>query len=889
MLVKEIPNGSYIDALHTGEYICLFWNSHCERGIFNNPEVTKFDLLTPLNDPLFLRITSIPELTLASQDHNSGNLLTWTLAGWKVINEQVGGKNPVIYDFSGKLYKPQPNTFADGWAYIDPETNLPVEAIKCHSSDFGLFDFVYLGQGIYVGQTDHGGTRVHINGESNLRILDDNAPVRITSDVNISTGKFALSYVDNENHKSVAYWGDLSELKSLPFEIPDNFGQASGQHPINHLISDTTRYVFSPTDYTRNKDHLMKQVSLGDNKYALVKFGLSTTYELLSKTDFGVELLEDASNIITVSSTDSRWLPKSMKVGYEHRFITGKHQLIEMSRNDCKEINKQDWFREMWIVSSYESFDCGPDLGKKKVIIVAHDNTNGAHDNGGPTGRNLELYYYAEDTGWIGWESHRSGVVFATGKPIFSEQSLWTRKLFYKNATSNVFPQLTGCAIELPPVPPPSQLKHPQVTVDNWSPEVKDGWEFKFHDRENEGFSARVYAENGSFYASFTNPVGTGKTGATRLYKKCGTTPPPIEPPPIPPAAISKIHVDGLTFRDEQNNIFSYRGFTSFLLYKRFLDGEDIIPYLKAWSGIGYNIPRVFAQVSWSQATGRPDFFPKDYSNYLTSLPSFFNLLSQHGLYCEFVDHTYPYNVDEQAQFSMQIAEIGAKHKNYFKELTNEPNVNGIDLNGIRARLNTSTWNFPWSSGNYDPPSQPVGSYLTCHLDRGPEWPRKFRQLLEYRQGGGPNELTDPAMNCPIVHDEPIGGADFEIPGRRSNVPSDFHTHGAGCQMHGAGGTFHHENGLSSIMPDGLEWDCAKAFITGLKLMPVQYQLGDYTRIGLDNCPIDTEQSLGSWGMVLGNTAVMVRVRPTGPFTVKQDWQITSIDSLNVVVTFTKK
>lgn len=898
MITKTFPNGSFIDALASGEYACLFWNSHVEFGSFlvsgqNIPLSTVKDPAgnTVLNDPLFLRIKNNPSLTLAAQGHNTGNLLFWD-GTWNSTSIHAGGKNPVIYDFDGTLFLPAPQTFVDGWSHINPDTGLPVPQIECYTGVEGLAEWLYLGEGIYVGQGLNGGTRVSIEGESSLRVLDENLPVFIRSDVR--SDKFSLAYI-SQNGFSIAYWGSLSELKALPIEKPDNFGNATGQDPIGTTINDTVKYVFAVQDFARTKDHLTKQFSLGDDKYALVKFGFPNSYEIWSKDSFGVHHLEDASNSITSRFTDTRWIPKVMKVGYNFRFISGKHELIEMNRVGCIKVNQQDWFREMWIVSSWKKFDCGPDLGINKVIAVVYDPTNGVHT----PGRNIEIFYFAENFGWIGWESHESEVVFATGLPLFTNASLWTKKLFYKNTIDNTIPNISGCAVEPSPIPPPSQLKHPQVTVVNWKPDATiDGWLFEGIDRENAGFGFKVWTENDSFYGSFTNPIGTGKTGATRLYKKCATAPiPPVEPPvSIPPGVISKVHVDNLLFKDESNNIWPYRGFSSFLLFKKFLDGENIVPYCKAWVALGYNLTRVFSQVNWTGSPG-PGFIPSSYPNYNVQLVNFLNLLNQNGLYCELVAHTFAYDKQQMADHVVRLHNIIKNHKNVFLELANEPPVNGIDINDLLGRLDTSQFNYPWATGQYFPTAAPAGTYVTTHTPRDAEWPRKAKYLIEYHQGGAPEDPSDPQFLMPIVADEPIGGADFDQPGRRSNVPNDFYAYGALAQLMGAGATYHHESGLNSIMPDGVELDCAISFITGMRLVDVKYQQGDYCRAkdpnnpddgGANSCPIKEDASLRTYGMKLGNIATCIRIRPTTPYVVDQNWKVTSEDSRKIVIIFEK-
>ncbi len=898
MKILKIPNGWYGDCLPDGKYISVLENSGVQSGNVNTPQTIDFTKIqAPGNNCLFARLNPANGNEFIGKSNSPGTVLKHNGTSWLTSTTPTFGNNPVIYSPTGLLTiikteneANQLGTGATGYSYWDDEKNKPIPTDNANGNVTGLAQYVYLGNGLYVGQGLTGGT--HVFDGTNIRVLDNNLPISIRK--NQDGNNVGLYYYNEDRQFAVAITCTTDELRALPIYVPivDNFGQTGPASPNGFLVPDTTKFVFGTTNLSRTKDHKIKQIEVSPNLFAYMKFGQSKAYELWAKTSFGVEYLEDASDTagnIVKRFIRTEWIPKSLKVGYANRIEIPEHDEIWMQRSDCKEVNRVPSVRKIWLLAHYKQFDCGPDLGKREVIAVVYDPTGDAHT----PGRYMEVNYFALDIGWLWWQSHKSWIVYASGNPVFNDASLADNKKFYLNDVDSTLPSLSGCALPPPVVVPPSNLVKPEITVINWLPELKDGWEFKAIDRMNPGFEFRLWAENGSFYQSFTNPVGMGRTGATRNYKKCEISPIPPNPtpiPPIPPGTISRITVQGLTFRDELNNIFPYRGFSSFSLLRRFLDGEDINPYLNAWSSIGYNLTRVFSQMDWNAATGLKNLIPADYGNYYNLIPSFLNLLSQHGLYCELVDHTFPYNLNDSILHSDKLSVIGRNHKNYFKELANEPPVNGIDINGIYNGFNKNLINFPWSTGVYEPDAEktgfPKGTYVGPHLDRGDEWPRKFRQLEEYRSGSVVNGAIP--LLCPIVHDEPIGGWNENIPGRRSNVPTDFHSHGAGCQVLGAGGTYHHQSGLDSILPTGLEWECAKSFIKGLRLVNPNFQLGNYTRIGLSDCPIETEQSLGTWGTILGNLSTMVRVRPTGPYTVRSGWKITSEDSEKIVITLAR-
>lgn len=452
------------------------------------------------------------------------------------------------------------------------------------------------------------------------------------------------------------------------------------------------------------------------------------------------------------------------------------------------------------------------------------------------------------------------------------------------------------------PIPPVSELKKPEVTVLTWTlDELKNGREFNFIDRENEGFGARVWIENGSMFASFTNPKGIGRTGAARLVKACPQIPPPIEPPvppidppgPINPPApsISKVRVEGLVFKNEDNSIFPYRGATSFLLLRRLLegDGAGVHSVCSEFNLLGRNVLRVFSQVDWigPPTTPGPGFYPADYPNYDVKVAELFDIAKLYNLHIELVAHTFAYDMDSMVAHVNRLHNIIKSKMNVFLELANEPPRNGIDIQTLMDKLDLNQFTYPWSSGQYDPTCLPAGSYCTPHTPRDSEWPRKAKNLLEYRNGGGPEAPTDPAMQRPIVGDEPIGAGEVDDPGRRSTNALDFYTYAALAQLYGTGSTFHYELGLNAIFPPktSIQYVCAEAFAQGSKAVSPTVQLWNYTRVGLGGCPIKSDNSLRTYGMQSGAVAVFVRVRPTGPYELEQGWKVTSSDQFGIVLT----
>ena len=91
----------------------------------------------------------------------------------------------------------------------------------------------------------------------------------------------------------------------------------------------------------------------------------------------------------------------------------------------------------------------------------------------------------------------------------------------------------------------------------------------------------------------------------------CASSPPPeasSQPPPVQQIRASvpqrpfapesgRLHVDSRHFYDAANHVWRWRGASQFLLFARYLNGEDISPQLDWLEDRGFNVLRVFGEV----------------------------------------------------------------------------------------------------------------------------------------------------------------------------------------------------------------------------------------------------------------------------------------------------
>ena len=274
---------------------------------------------------------------------------------------------------------------------------------------------------------------------------------------------------------------------------------------------------------------------------------------------------------------------------------------------------------------------------------------------------------------------------------------------------------------------------------------------------------------------------------------------------------IPRVRVDGSRFVTEHGAPWVWKGATDFLLFKRFLEGQDIVPILNERKAVGANLVRVLGMCHYIT-----HFYPQDHANYYEKLSAFFDLLFEHRLYVEFVCFAdqQEVKIDEQAHFN-RVCDVIRSKSNVFLELVNEWRKNGIDPNefskpsGIISSRGSGL-------GDEAPPT-PGWDYHTWHGRR--DWPKVLfanEDMWFVKEGiVYPNHHVD--VPRPTVADEPIGFGPHDIPGRRSNNPYVAKVTAETGLLFGSGATFHSDEGIQSQGFQPHTTFLAKTFFAGLE------------------------------------------------------------------------
>lgn len=214
-----------------------------------------------------------------------------------------------------------------------------------------------------------------------------------------------------------------------------------------------------------------------------------------------------------------------------------------------------------------------------------------------------------------------------------------------------------------------------------------------------------------------------------------------------------------------------------------------------------------------------------------------------------------------------------------FTELVTAETVNEWFKNGVDPKfIGRFGYGILQTSGNYGPPCEPRLDYGTTHTPRDEEWPRKGKELYDLYNGFDPD--LPGGVRIPWVSDEPMG-ADETSKGNRSNVPNDFFDDAAVCALMGAGGTFHCQDGIYGRVPGPVQQQCGDAYVAGSRSVPLDAALGQYTRGGLADSPLEHDDNLAlrTFARLQGDRATAVVVRPTAAWKAvpRNGWQIISV------------
>jgi hypothetical protein len=318
----------------------------------------------------------------------------------------------------------------------------------------------------------------------------------------------------------------------------------------------------------------------------------------------------------------------------------------------------------------------------------------------------------------------------------------------------------------------------------------------------------------------------------------------------VPP--ILPLVSDGRIFRTSDGQAWRYKGVSAFKLLKLYADGDTaaVDAFLEAYRG--FNVLRVWPYVEWGANGWEPPSanVTRDFLAYVAA----------RGWRVELTLLTS----DEPARLAWAQAYLAAlaiepKPTNLLIEAGNEPDTGkSIDTAALIPALEAS--GFVWATGNYEDARKMRGQYGVAHTARSRDWPRRAHDLLEFYQGGGPNDPSDPPHRFPIVADEPAKPQD--IPGGMTE--NDVLAYFGGSALMGAGATWHCEGCKYGRVPTADEARLAAAALRALDAFPADAPLGGYRRI------VEVGQPAEARTYVIGS--YMVRSQQNGTNSPEAGW-----------------
>jgi hypothetical protein len=337
-------------------------------------------------------------------------------------------------------------------------------------------------------------------------------------------------------------------------------------------------------------------------------------------------------------------------------------------------------------------------------------------------------------------------------------------------------------------------------------------------------------------------------------------------PPQRPFAPESgRLRIEGRAFYDGEHKVWRWRGASQFLLFARYLNGEDISPQLDWLVDRGFNVLRVFGEVPGgfhAEEYGVTNYErPFERADFDVKLSAFFQRLADRGLRCEYTVLTYADAANTMHAHVQRVFDVAASHWNVLVEVANEPENNridpvtvmqGVDRHGVLAafgldpaRANREHWK-----------SVRVLDYGTTHdLQRDLEHSAYNTKDARDMQN---------AFGVPFVNDEPIGAIDPGHPhfeqrgaqmwghtgggGTRTSNPDLFISSAAIAYLYTAGYTFHFQDGLEGHVPapgDTVQDGVAGVLRDVARFIPNDVQLG-----------APTEPALGAPGFAITTRGV---------------------------------
>ncbi len=303
------------------------------------------------------------------------------------------------------------------------------------------------------------------------------------------------------------------------------------------------------------------------------------------------------------------------------------------------------------------------------------------------------------------------------------------------------------------------------------------------------------------------------------------------QPPPVVNRATQPLHMGGpvsgspASFVYPDGTEYRVRGITDFLLFARYVNGEDIKPVLQDRVNVGANLVRVFGMLaSWGNPSSSPadgiiHFYPQEHADYVAKLRSFVDLLQSYGLRVEFVvfadaQFVMPNQGDQLNWWNLVWGQLWDKN-NVLLQVCNECGKNGVDPNvfpnpqDTRGQLLASR-DSGFESAN--PPPANGFAYSAYSSSRADiKWYVEQGSSMFYLiYGWGPGEEWQGTQGASIL-DEPLGAAERTIPGRRSNDVNAFKQL-ARSLVWGNGAVFHCDDCIQSVILGPTQHNAAVEF-----------------------------------------------------------------------------
>lgn len=311
---------------------------------------------------------------------------------------------------------------------------------------------------------------------------------------------------------------------------------------------------------------------------------------------------------------------------------------------------------------------------------------------------------------------------------------------------------------------------------------------------------------------------------------------PPPQPPPVVNRAEQPLHMGGgnfagaiTTFRYPDEVEFRWKGITDFLLFPRYLGGENIEPILDDRVSVGANTLRTFGMLASfgnpnsSPADGLIHFYPQEHPDYFDKARAFADLLRSKGLRVEFVAFAdaqivMPNQGDQLAHWQHLTFALGDK-PNVFLQVVNQAKKNGVDPtvfpNPHDAFTNLlASRDSGMESDNPPPPNGFAYSAYTSSRDDVKWFTEQGSSMFYLLYGWGPGQPWQGTLQASIL-DEPLGAAETNQPGRRSNDPYRFKQL-ARSLVWGNGATFHCDDCIQSQPLGPIQRAAAREFFGNL-------------------------------------------------------------------------